>query len=409
MTPLERQYRDAVTNGKLEDIRQCLMNGMPVDKLLEYSGAQRLNEDGQRICNYHTALAICASKGYEDCIAFLIESGADVNARCTLKQESVLAIAVEQGNMNSIKHLVSKGADVFEKDRVGNSLVSVAAKKDNLAAIQYFVDLGVDIHSSNDRGVNALHWSLNGRGFNCAKYLIERGIDINKQDIGGCTALHRVLYRRNDGGMVKWLVERGGDLSIKDSEGIDGHWLIRKNCFMNAIGEFDLEKVESLLNAENDVYDYHKEALKITLEGPLPSFASNSGNDYLAISMSLVRHGVDIETRSNRGLTALVRMAQYNLADNVNELLKRGASIDAKSPEGRSALDYAIMSGSVESAIALLTHGASHDGIESLMEIAERYSGDEMVDAIKGFQESIILDASIHGQNERNLYNDVLF
>jgi ankyrin repeat protein len=72
----------------------------------------------------------------------------------------------------------------------------------------------------------------------------------------------------------------------------------------------------------------------------------------------LLEHGADIETRNNRGNTALMHAAVFETPEPLQWLIARGANVNARGHHGHSALIYAAYNGRVENVRELLRAGA---------------------------------------------------
>ncbi|MEZ4551352.1 MAG: ankyrin repeat domain-containing protein [Desulfobacterales bacterium] len=69
-----------------------------------------------------TALSEAAHGGFADVVAFLIENGADVNAKDEDTDIDALFLAAEMGHMPVVKILVENGADVYAETKMGTAL-----------------------------------------------------------------------------------------------------------------------------------------------------------------------------------------------------------------------------------------------------------------------------------------------
>ena len=114
-------------------------------------------------------------------VKFLIEKGADVNAKndydCT-----AFELAVIHNHIGMIKFLVENGAD-------GVMNLTLAAAIGHLEMVKLLIEYGADIDERDDYDITPLiAAAYNGR-IETVKFLIENGADINAKNIYGNTAL----------------------------------------------------------------------------------------------------------------------------------------------------------------------------------------------------------------------------
>lgn len=98
--------------------------------------------------------------------------------------------ASEYGHIDIVKYLIEKGADVNAKEKYGSTVFIYSG--DNLELIKYFIEVkGFDINSKNKYSMTALmNASYSYRdNVEVVKYLIENGADINAKNKNGYTAL----------------------------------------------------------------------------------------------------------------------------------------------------------------------------------------------------------------------------
>jgi len=84
-------------------------------------------------------LIFASLKGYEDIVKFLIENGADIDAKDNLGA-TALMYAVD--HLEVVELLIKEGIDVKAKDNYGDSALSFALKKSSPGVISALENAG---------------------------------------------------------------------------------------------------------------------------------------------------------------------------------------------------------------------------------------------------------------------------
>ena len=118
-----------------------------------------------------TVLHRAAWKGHTDVVRYLVEQGADVNAK-TDDGDTVLGVAAWEGQTDVVRYLVEQGADVNAKtDKGGWTALHGAAEYGHLAVVRYLVEQGADVNAKNSADWTALAGAVSGGHTEVAAYL----------------------------------------------------------------------------------------------------------------------------------------------------------------------------------------------------------------------------------------------
>ena len=170
-------------------------------------------------------------------VNFLIENGADVNAKLKSDWTPLAALASftgvtdmdaeEQLQVNRVAlALIRNGADVNAKDNVRNwtplhEVFLGIFGEHNLHLIRTLIDNGADVNAKDDGGFTPLHMALESfvAASETGKILIDNGADVNAKADDGRTPLH---IAADWGGFeeVKMLIDNGADVHAKTNEGL---------------------------------------------------------------------------------------------------------------------------------------------------------------------------------------------
>lgn len=166
----------AAEKGKSNVVAFFADMGCPID---------RMDKDGQ------SALHHAAREGHSDTVAVLINRGADVNMQSRKGHFTPLHLAAEAGHTQAISILLTANASIDAQDRIGWSSLHVASRQGHTAAVTALLTHPAASHC----------------------------ININLQSKAGETSLFLACHYGTDS-VVRILLESGGDVSIRNCDGI---------------------------------------------------------------------------------------------------------------------------------------------------------------------------------------------
>ncbi len=256
----------------------------------------------------NTPLILAIDAGKLEAAAFLIESGADVNA-ANYNKESPLHIAAGKGNSEAVKLLLENDAGLNTRDqRDRTPLFLAVAMGRNLETAKRLIDAGATINDTNSRGENLFVTSLYYPEREIVDLLIDRGA-VMPDDEG---TIRRALYVTAANGLERpfqMAVEKCEKLNIDWSQGISMHACARGGSL--AITKSLMEKGHSIV--ERDRYGIE----------PLHVAAENGQSELVELFLS---NGAGIDSPSIAGKTALHFAQENGHRDLVALLLRKGAS-----------------------------------------------------------------------------------
>ena len=199
--------------GLLGAVKKLVSEGTPIDK----------TKRGDV-----TALHMAALGGHVEMVEWLLDNGANINAR-TLSQpgypgaETPLYLAVAAGRTSVVDLLVRRGAKLNLKSSDGTSALAEASGAGHTAIVSLLVDNGADLNPRGD--FSPLFLAINARQLDIAKYLISRGarIDAKTPPYKGSLLMSAAGSKWIDG--LELLLQLGADVNYQDETGMTAlHW-----------------------------------------------------------------------------------------------------------------------------------------------------------------------------------------
>ena len=315
-------------------------------------------------------LITAASNGWEDAVRNLINKGVSVNSEDS-QGRVALMLAAENGHLKIVSELLNAGAIIDLKDTHGWTALMTAGCRGHLHVVRELLNRGADIHAKSNVGSTTLIISALGGHTSVVQELLERGADINEKDNAGRTALWYVATERDDA-FIQELLDLGADIGAKDNDGRTVLW----HAIFRMYGEQEY--------ARSDWYNYDGSAeyyarLARNIRVLLNAFANNGesektqdySSDYLGTAVitgqswivtELLKIGVDVNQKDNKGNTPLMKAIQNCFNDNfdiIDALLANGADINATDIYGMDALIVAARYGTFRMVLKLLASGAN--------------------------------------------------
>ena len=254
-----------------------------------------------------TALHLASKKGYVEVARFLLDNGANANARDKGKSTPLHEASIG-GHAEVVRALVERGVDVTAENDDENNPVVLAFFLGRVEVMKVFLEL--DMSGAVDdikRWPPLLRALYDGRTEE-ARVLLERGAHTTHVLGTGLTPLH-VATLGGHAAAIRVLLEHGFDVTAKD------------------------DMMGSALN--------------------LASFGG-----HVEVARLLLEHGADVASQSFEGLTSLHAVALTGSVDIARLLLERGANVTARDKDAKTPLHTVAEDGHVELARLLLDYGA---------------------------------------------------
>lgn len=285
--------------------------------------------------------------------------------------------ALRDGDRQYFKELASRDKRIGSlKGAGGTTPLMQAVLYADLDAVRLLLEQGADPNIRNEAGAPALMWAAGD--LQKARLLVEHGADVNARSDDARTPLLIAAGLFGNKEVVKLLLDRGADLSVK-SPATNGYATVLSEAAR--VGDESLLRmlidrgadpknagVLALVNAARAncikcLEMMLERADRRTLTQGSAALSPPFGD--ARVVKALLERGVDANAREPKGNTLLMLAASSDAipVETVSALIERGADVNAKSPDGKTALDFAKMTGPTSIVSMLVKAGAKEGSV----------------------------------------------
>ena len=178
---IDSDGNNALTNTCMFDI-----NTLEKVKFLLGEDKTLLNETDDKA---NTALHNASTTGQTDVCEYLLQKGANVNAK-NIERVTSLGAAARANKADVITLLYQRGAILQKRSNLNMNPLHEAAIEESFNALKLLLDLGADLHTRGWQQRSALHNAVQSGSVECTSELINRGVPVDVRDESNSTPLH---------------------------------------------------------------------------------------------------------------------------------------------------------------------------------------------------------------------------
>ncbi|KAF2893544.1 hypothetical protein ILUMI_12632, partial [Ignelater luminosus] len=284
-----------------------------------------------------TPLHIAVRTEKKELVEKLIHNDADTNAT-DISGKTPLHWSVIQGSLDILKLLIAKGTDLNIVDnhkRTALHYAIIVRPRQQIEIVSELLSKAIsDIRDEN--GNTPFIWAAYLGYDECVKLFLEKDIDIKQIS----EALHWAIFSKHIN-TVDSLLLKAADMGVS----IDGYPILKESAIY---GPTDVVcyPLDRGINIGLNTYYYGEPALCSVVDA-----------GYKDILEVLLSHGLDIESKNEKGRSCLHLAAINGREDMVELLLSRGANVNARDKDDHSVLDCAVQEGHKQIVTLLLSKG----------------------------------------------------
>ena len=313
-----------------------------------------------------TPLYFAAMNGHSELVWILEDHGADVNAAAT-DNSTPLHKASLGGHVKTVHLLIQLGANVYARDE--RQLTPLLYAK-NAETMQLLIKSRAKVHELDESESTPLHLASSRVNAETTRLLIENGAYVNARNKSQSTPLHYA----QDGETVRLLIKHGADAHMQDetqstplhiaSSRVNAEsvqLLIENGADANARDETQSTPLHRVLLRKRDIFsrpvtDYEENPTAKTIQVLIENGADINARDitqstplHLAssswdveITQLLLKHGADVNAQNRDQLTPLHIASSLsfpmNMGTTVQALIEHGANVNAYDRNNRTPL-----------------------------------------------------------------------
>lgn len=300
-------------------------------------------------------------------IQYLIDSGADVNAR-NKNGDSVLYLAVKKNKKDVGDLLLSRNADIFATNTENNSPLRIALTEGG--EVQDWLITSRTLNIVDGSGNTPLHYAAEWNLKEALSSLIQKGANVNAVNSNGESALFSAV-KADSPEIIQLLVENG---IITDT---------RSNLTRDHLGNTPLHYAVkwNSLNAAQSIISLGFDVNSQNLSGKT-ALSDSARSGKIEMTQLLIQFGANVNSADISGKTALIDSIQSGSEEMISLLLQNGANPQIQEMNGRNAYHEAALTANTK-VIELIRNAGGNP-------LSRDSFGDSPFSLVLKFDESVI-------------------
>ncbi|XP_028130015.2 serine/threonine-protein phosphatase 6 regulatory ankyrin repeat subunit A-like isoform X1 [Diabrotica virgifera virgifera] len=314
-----------------------------------------------------TPLHIAAQYGHDILANTLLTFGANPSKK-GFEGRTPLHMCCLSGYVECGRKFVQCGVDLNDKDDTGKTPTHCAAYKGSYECLDLLVSNGADFKLTDNCLRLPIHYAASQGHYQCVFTLVGIGSPVNDIDIEGCTPLHLAAAYDHDSKCVDYLLDHKADRNMKDNRGFTPlHYAIAGG---NINGVKRLLRTDTNDQKKQDCDEIKRMMDKCSVDITPLHLVAKLGN--LEILKMIMPYFVDVNIRTNQGITPLLLAAREGHVQCVQFLLHFGAKVAlADYINNMTPVHYSAKNGHSQ-CLSLLLHNSEDQNVVNMLDRQHR-------------------------------------
>ena len=317
----------AAYKNNLEMMRYLVDRGAKMDVI---------DSHGYSVMNFAATTGQLNPKLYDFCIQYGAKPAVEKNNDGA---NALLLVAPFIKDTSLIGYFTSKGIDLKSTDNNGNGIFNYAAKTGNIQLMDYLIKEGIPYKEPAKDGGNAMIFASRGtrnvtNTIEVYTYLEKLGITPNVVSKSGTTPLHSIAYRGKDLGLYDYFLSKGVNVNQADDKG--------RTVLTNALSRNSLDVVKYLIKKGADVTIKDKKGNNLAYH-LIRSYRSNKFDEFKQKAKLLSGNGLNVAQHQKDGNSLYHLALETKDIKLLNWVRENKVDINFKNQDGLTALHQAAM------------------------------------------------------------------
>jgi len=234
-----RALQTAIINNDIAKVKEFMEKGFGLEEYLP---------------NQATPLYTAAAVRKTEIALYLLELGANPNAKIKSNGRNALMLALTNGTEELARKLIEKGADIKVLDDGGHNMLHYAVAGKLMKMFPLLIEGGLSLNTKFKKGMNLLMFASKIGNTQCVKDLVEKwGFNVNAADDDGRTVLmYACLWGQKE--TIECLIKAGANLDAQDKYKVKAVYMLTDIMQMEGRKELIplIKKMVKLNNNEKD-------------------------------------------------------------------------------------------------------------------------------------------------------------